>query len=159
MNDQHDPDELVISQLRALVSEVDPVPPLVSAAAKAALGWRRLDADLAELLSDSTDAEELALARGAGAPVRSVSFRSEQLTIDIDFHVDGDRRTLLGQLSPPAAVTIEVQRADDAQVIVAESDSLGRFRAQVAAGRPIRLRVLGGGRGAAGVIETSWVPI
>jgi hypothetical protein len=40
-----------------------------------------------------------------------------------------------------------------------ESDSLGRFRAQVAAGRPIRLRVLGGERGAAGVIETSWVSI
>lgn len=159
MNDQHDPDELVISQLRALVSEVDPVPPLVSAAAKAALGWRRLDADLAELLSDSTDARELALARGPGAPVRSVSFRSERLTIDIDFHVDGDRRTLLGQLSPPAAVTIEVQRADDAQVTVAASDSLGRFRALVVAGRPIRLRVLGGERGAAGVIETSWVSI
>jgi hypothetical protein len=158
MTDHHDPDEPMISQLRAIVADVDPVPPLVSAAAKAAFGWRRLDADLAELLSDTTmDAEALALARGAGAPVRSVSFSTGELTIDVDVHVDGHRRTLLGQLSPPAAVRIEVQRADDADTVTTESDALGRFRVPVAAGRPIRLRVLAGGEGPA--VETSWVSI
>ena len=41
-----------------LFAEVDPVPPLVIETAKASLGWRRLDADLAELLSDSALEEE-----------------------------------------------------------------------------------------------------
>jgi hypothetical protein len=160
MNDHHDPDEPLIAELRAFVAEADPVPALVSEAAKAALGWRRLDADLAELLSDSTlDAEAVALTRGSGAPVRSVSFSSEQLTIDVDFHVDGERRTLLGQLSPPAAATIEVQRADDDVTTTAESDSLGRFRAQVVAGRPIRLRVVSAAHGPAAAVETSWISI
>jgi hypothetical protein len=157
MNHHHDPDEPVVAELRAIVAAVDPVPSLVAAAAKAALGWRRLDAELAELLSDSAvDSGALALARGPGAPVRSVSFSAKGLTIDVEFHVDGDRRTLLGQLSPPTATTIEVQRADDAETISAPADSFGRFRAQVAAGRPIRFRVLAG---AAGPVETSWVSI
>jgi hypothetical protein len=160
MTDQDDPDEPLIAELRALVAEADPVPAVVSAAAKAALGWRRLDADLAELLSDSTlDAEQLALTRGAGAPVRSVSFSSGQLMIDIEVHVDGERRTLLGQLSPPSVATIEVQRADEDTTTTAASDSLGRFRAEVAAGQPIRLRVLNVAAGPAAAVETSWISI
>jgi hypothetical protein len=160
MTDHDDPDEPLIAELRALVTAVDPVPGLVSQAAKAALGWRRLDADLAELLSDSTvDAEQMALTRGAGAPVRSVSFSSGQLTIDIDVHVDGERRTLLGQLSPPSGATIEVQRADDDTTTTAASDSLGRFRAEVVGGRSIRLRVLSADPGPAAAVETSWISI
>lgn len=162
MTGHDDPDELLIAELRALVTEVDPVPALVSEAAKAALGWRRLDADLAELLSDSTvDAERMALTRGAGAPVRSVSFSSGQLTIDIDVQVDagGERCTLLGQLSPPAAATIEVQRSDDDTTTTATSDSLGRFRVEVMAGRSIRLRVLSADAGPAAAVETSWISI
>ena len=159
MSDHDDLDELMISDLRRLVAAVDPVPPVISAAAKAALGWRRLDADLAELLSDSTlDTDALALARGTAAPVRSVSFSSDRLTIDVDVHVDGERRTLLGQLSPPSPATVEVQRADEEIRTTAQADTLGRFRLQVAAGRPIRLRVLWPAEGAAAV-ETSWISI
>lgn len=160
MTDHVDPDELLVADLRALVAAADPVPQIVSEAAKAALGWRRLDADLAELLSDSSlDTGALALARGSGAPVRSVSFSTEQLTVDVDVHVDGERRTLLGQLSPPAAAAIEVQRADDGAPAVARSDRLGRFRVSVPAGRPIRLRVLGARPGGAAAVETSWISI
>jgi hypothetical protein len=192
MNDHHpdhpdDPDDLdgpLIAELRAMVAEADPVPALVAEAAKAAFGWRRLDADLAELLSDSTlDVEATALARGHDAPVRSVSFSSAQLTIDVEVHVDlgggagagagagagvgvgvgvsvdGERRTLLGQLSPPSSATVEVQRADDDVTTTVKSDSLGRFRAQVVAGRPIRLRVLSAAYGPAAAVETSWISI
>jgi hypothetical protein len=160
MTDHDDPDDPLIAELRAFVAEADPVPALVSEAAKAALGWRRLDADLAELLSDSTlDAEQLALTRGPGAPVRSVSFSSGQLMIDLDVHVDGQRRTLLGQLSPPSAATIEVQRADDETTTTAESDSLGRFRVEVVAGPPVRLRVLSAAPAAVAAVETSWISI
>jgi hypothetical protein len=156
-----DPDDALIAELQTLVARVDPVPPLVTEAAKAALGWRRLDADLAELLSDSAlESEALALARGPGAPVRSVSFSAGELTIDIEIHEDGGERTVLGQLSPPSSDRIEIQRADDADSTIVESDHLGRFRAQVSAGRPIRVRVVGQDRGGvASVIETSWIAI
>ena len=62
-----DPDDTLVSELREYFARVDPVPPLVTEAAKAALGWRRLDADLAELLSDSSDSSVL---RSENAPVR-----------------------------------------------------------------------------------------
>jgi len=156
-----DPDDALVAELQTLVARVDPVPPLVTEAAKAALGWRRLDADLAELLSDSAlESEALALARGPGAPVRSVSFSAGEVTIDVEIHVDGDQRTVLGQLSPPSSTTIEIQRADDAGATIVESDRLGRFRAQVSAGQPIRVRILSPEAGtAASVIETSWIAI
>ena len=160
MTDYPDPDDPLVAELRTLVARVDPVPPLVTQVAKAALGWRRLDADLAELLSDSAlETEALALARGPGAPGRSGSFSAGETTIDIEIHVDGPQRMVLGQLSPPSTATIEIQRADDDAATVVDSDRLGRFRAQVSAGRPIRVRIVGHDPGAASVIETSWIAI
>ena len=48
-----DSHEDLLAELRLLANDVDPVPPEVTAFADAALGWRRIDAELAELLSDS----------------------------------------------------------------------------------------------------------
>jgi hypothetical protein len=132
---------------------------LVSETAKASLGWRRLDADLAELLTDSALAEEpLALARGGAAPVRSVTFGSGALTIDIEVHVDDQTRTLLGQLSPAAPARLEVQTTAETPLSV-QADDLGRFRVRLPAGGPIRLRVLGGEGRAGPVVETSWITV
>jgi hypothetical protein len=159
MSQGPDPDELLMGEVRAFFAEVDPVPPLVIETAKASLGWRRLDADLAELLSDSVLEEEpFALARGGGAPTRAVTFSSGQLTIDIEVHVDDPGRTLLGQLSPPAASRIEVQTMTDA-VFPAEADRLGRFRVRLPAGGSIRLRVLDGDDRAGPPVETSWITV
>jgi hypothetical protein len=159
MSDAADPDEPLMSELRAFFAEVDPVPPLVSDAAKASLGWRRLDADLAELLSDSALEEEpLALARGGAAPVRAVTFSSSALTIDLEVHVDDQGRTLLGQLSPPAPAKLEIQTIAEAP-LSAETDHLGRFRVRLPAGGPIRLRVLGGEGRAGPPVETSWITV
>jgi hypothetical protein len=161
MIDDQDPDGPLVTELRTLFARVDPVPPLVTQAGKAALGWRRLDADLAELLSDSALEEQaLARARGAGAPVRSVLFSAGELTIDIEIHPDDDRRRLLGQLSPPTTASIEIQSADAAVAATASSDSMGRFRAQLPGGGAIRLRVVPGDTTSwASGIETSWITI
>jgi hypothetical protein len=159
MTEDPDPDELLISELQSLFAEVDPVPPLVTETAKASFGWRRLDADLAELLTDSAlEEESSALARGTGAPARAVSFSSTGLTIDIEVHVDDPGRTLLGQLSPPAPATVEIQTVADAQ-FSAEADRLGRFRVRLPAGGSIRFRVLGVGGGAGQSVETSWITV
>ncbi|MGO9957376.1 MAG: hypothetical protein ACLP50_15645 [Solirubrobacteraceae bacterium] len=158
--DEHDDQfQPLVSDLRALIGDTDPVPPLVTEAAKAAFGWRRLDADLAELLADSSlETESLARTRGAGAPVRSVTFSAGGLTIDIEIHSDGAQRTLLGQLSPRQSVTIEIQTLDDNQAATAATDSLGRFRARITGGHQIRLRIVGEPPSAT-VVETSWVMI
>jgi hypothetical protein len=159
MNDAPDPDEPLVADLRALFATADPVPPLVTEAAKAALGWRRLDAELAELLSDSAvEDDALALARGGGAPVRSVSFGAGELTIDIEVHHDGERLTVLGQLSPPSATRVEIQHADGDSEPAAQTDALGRFRARLTADGPIRL-IIGASGDGPGAIETSWIVI
>jgi len=160
MNDHNDADESLVSELRQYFERVDPVPPLVIEAAKVALGWQRLDADLAELLTDSAlEAESLAGVRGASADVRSVSFGAGELTIELEIRVEGAGRMLLGLVSPPSIATIEIQSTDGDAVTVTETDRLGRFRAQLPAGGNIRLRLLPGEPDSAQPVETSWITI
>ncbi|HWH09639.1 MAG TPA: hypothetical protein VG165_00785 [Solirubrobacteraceae bacterium] len=157
-----DPDERLVDELRSLVGRVDPVPGVVTQAARAALGWRRLDADLAELLGDSAvETDMLVGARGAGGPARSVSFRAGGLTIDLEIHVDGAERTLLGQVSPgSAAGEVEIQMLDGGAGLRASTDGLGRFRARIPGERSIRLRMPAGSvPGSARAVETSWIAI
>jgi hypothetical protein len=159
MGEDQDPDERLMAELRGFFAEVDPVPPLVIETAKASLGWRRLDADLAELLSDSALEEAaFALARGGEAPARSVTFSSADLTIDIEVHVDDQGRTLLGALSPPAAARIEIETMAD-EPLFAKADRLGRFRARLPAGGTIRIRILDGEGRAGPPVETSWITV
>jgi hypothetical protein len=160
MSDPADPDERTIAELRAMAARVDPVPQLVLDSAKAVLGWRRLDADLAELLSDTALDREpagMALARGTDAPVRAVSFGAGDLVIELEIHRDGDRRNLLGQLLPAAPVRIELQALGRPRALAAESDSFGRFRIKLAAGGPVRLRIVPQGPGPE--FETSWITV
>ena len=161
MSELSDPDEPLVAELRALFAQADPVPPLVSELAKASLGWRRLDADLAELLTDSLLDEGVAAgARGGGddgLPVRSVRFRARANTIDIDVHVDGDERTLLGQITPPVSARVEVQTIDET-ISSVESDELGRFRLKLPAGGRIRL-VINDGPDLGPHVVTSWITI
>ena len=158
MDDRGEPDErdkALIEQLRDTL-QADAVPQAVTDAAKAALGWRRIDAELAELLSDSALDAEPGLARGA-ALVRSVSFSAGKTIVELEVHHDRERRTLLGQLSPAATWTVEVQVADDGDAAEpVRADLLGRFRIALQRGGTIRLR-LTATDGA--VIETAWIPI
>ena len=98
------------------------------------------------------------MTRGGEAAVRSVTFGSDKLTIDLEVHADDQARTLLGQLSPPASATIEVQTAAESR-FSAEADRLGRFRIRLPAGGPVRLRVLDGDGRAAPRVETSWITL
>lgn len=158
MSEDLDPDERLIGELRAVFADIDPVPPLVIETAKASLGWRRLDADLAELLSDSALEEQpFALARGTETPARAVTFSSAELTIDVEVHVDDQARTLLGQLSPPAPATIEIETAAQAPPLSTAADRLGRFRIQLPGGGAIRLRVVVADQ--AQSVETSWITV
>jgi len=149
-------DEALLIALRRVASRVDPVPDSLLRAARETLTWRRVDAELAELLSDSAleDARP-ALVRGDGAP-RAVCFEAGELTIELDVLPDGPRRKLVGQLVPAEPAIVEVQSAELRTTVTA--DSHGRFHAEgISAGR-MRLRITAhvpAGR----PIETSWITI
>jgi hypothetical protein len=145
-----DPNDELFEELRSVLRRTDPVPAEVTDFAKTALGWRRLDTELAELLEDSVLASEsAALARGVAA-IRSLTFRSDALTIDVEVQPG----MLLGQLAPPpASATVELQTENGAVAATAVSDKLGRFRLAVEGEGRFRLRVL---RPDAPAVETSW---
>jgi hypothetical protein len=152
-----DPPDELLEELRGLFAKADPVPPDVTEFATTALGWRRLDAELAELLDDSLlEAPSAAGTRGATAAERWLTFRATDLAIDVELQSDGETRTLLGQLAPTGPATIEAQATDGSVAATAEADSLGRFRLTLTAGGRVRLRVLRPDRAQ---IETSWLPL
>ncbi len=162
--DAHEPDPLM-DELRALVAQNDPVPPLVVETAKASLGWRRLDTDLAELLTDSAMEEQpYALARGRGqVGVRSVSFGTGRVTIDVEIRGDEAERTVLGQITPSTGAAVQIQHLDGAgDPVETRADEFGRFRALVLGVGWIRFRV-SLRKSDSGIspdwIETSWIPL
>jgi len=152
-----DRDKRLLDELRALGRAVDPVPAEVESFAKAALGWRRIDAELAELLSDSAlDGETLAGVRGGRAGTRSLTFDASGLEIDVDVR-PGEPVVLLGQLAPAVSATVEVQRDDGTIAATAETDDLGRFRLELAEGGRVRFVVR---RPAPDpLVETSWLTV
>ncbi len=151
-------DEMLERELSELLGRADPMPPTVLEAGRAALGWRRLDAELAELLADSALAsDEPSLARGTEVPLRSVTFGIGRRAIDLDVDERGAGRTLRGQLSPPVQVTIEVQRQDGMTLASVRADSFGRFVVELPSAGTIRLRLTGDPE--LGTIETAWITV
>lgn len=156
-------DDELQQRLSRMAGEVDPVPPAVLAAGREAFGWRRIDAELAELLADSALEPSLpALARGGEASLRSVTFGVGRRTIDVEVGEAGPSggpsgsggpsepggrgerepvRRLRGQLSPGAEATVEVQRADGTLAVTTRSDAFGRFVLDVPGSGTIRLRL------------------
>jgi hypothetical protein len=151
-----EPSEELLDDLRRLARKVDPVPNEVTSYAKAAFGWRTIDAELAELLSDSALQALPAFARSGEARARSVTFRADNLDIDLSIQDDDDRRVLLGQLTPPGDAVIEVRRDDGSVAAAADADRLGRFRIELAHGGRVRLRIR---RDGTRDVETSWIGV
>jgi hypothetical protein len=148
-------DDRLLAELRRLAREVDAVPDEVGAYAKAALGWRRVDAELAELLSDSQlDRSTAAAIRSGQAQVRSVTFRATDLEIALEIHHE-PALLILGQLVPAVRAYVEIQRDDGATAPGVESDPLGRFRIELERGGRIRLLVRR--EAPAPLVETSWL--
>jgi hypothetical protein len=123
-----DKDAITEAELRALFAQVDPVPAIVGDAARASFTWRTVDAELAELMRDSADAsEEAALLVRSGRGPRQLSFESPQLGIELEVTTTGEReRRVEGQLLPPAAATVTIERPGEDGVSV-QADELGRF--------------------------------
>jgi len=148
-------DEQLLERLRQLAREVDPVPDEVASYAKSALGWRRIDAELAELLSDSAIETETAATRAGRSDTRFLSFTAGEVDIAIEIADRNAGLVILGQLSPPLDASVEIQRDDTTVAGTTRTDSLGRFRFEMPTEGRIRLRVES--LEPAHVIETSWI--
>jgi hypothetical protein len=133
-------DETMLEELRGLFARVDPVPERLDEAARAAYTWRTIDAELAELMRDSAEADagELALRSAATGP-RLLSFESPRVAIEAEVAVVGPRaRRLTGQIVPPMAATVTLEQGGAR--LTAQADELGRFLFERVGAGPARLR-------------------
>ena len=135
-----DNDATTEAELRAIFSHLDPVPQLLDAAARSAFTWRTVDDELADLMRDSAEEEAGALVRSGSGP-RQLSFESPRLGIELEVVATGPReRRLDGQLLPPAAATVTVQRPGEDPLSV-QADELGRFSLDGLRAGVVRLHV------------------
>jgi hypothetical protein len=116
-------DEILLEALARAIRSRRAVPPEWIAAAKNAFAWRNIDAELALLTYDSTQAAVAAAAtRAESASIRALTFSSPRLTIELEVTED----SLLGQVVPAQATMIEVETRDGAETSVS-SDEIGCF--------------------------------
>jgi hypothetical protein len=149
-------DDPLLAELRRLATRVDPVPDEVTAYARAALGWRRIDAELAELLVDSQLAAS-STTRSVSESERTLTFRASDLDIDVELQLGEGEIVLLGQLAPAGSAEIDAQRDDGTVLTTTQSDELGRFRFSLPAGTRVRLVVRR--ETPAAPVETSWIDL
>jgi len=107
-------DEQLLAELREALNTADQVPDGFVAAGKAAFAWRTVDAELAALAQEATDADALAGVRAERAAVRALSFLASDISIELEVTPDA----LLGQLVPARSGTIEVQAQDGSRQTV-----------------------------------------
>ena len=139
VTDGWDDEELLAALGRAL-SARRAVPPEFVEAGKNAFAWHNIDAELAQLTYDSTRITDLAApTRAEAASIRALTFTSAQLTIELEVTAD----SLLGQIVPIQAATIEVQSSAGAQPPL-PSDEIGCFTIHPIPRSPFRLRCRAG---------------
>ena len=116
-------DDELGERLRTMFATDDPVPSAAIEAAKAAFGWRNIDAELAALISDSLTAAVPAPVRGT--PPRLLSFATEAVTIDLEVTAEDGTARILGQLAPAQPAEIVVDYIGGQRTT--EADPMGRF--------------------------------
>lgn len=149
-------DEALMAALRRIAAEVDPVPPSVVEAARAAILTRYLDHEIAELVADSADDDSelrYEAVRGPGvAESRLLTFDGGGVQVDVDLAPAGSGLRLIGQFTGPVT-ECGVERGDGGAVEV-EVDELGRFVVDGVPTGPFRLRY----RSAVGqLVRTAWL--
>ncbi len=128
-------DDQLLELLRDAMSTAREMPAAFVDAGKAAYAWRTIDAELAALTYDSAwDAEELTLTRAESAMLRTLTFTSDALTIELEL----TPHEVLGQISPPQGGTVRLT-ADSEDVGTTPIDDLGFFIVRPAPRHPFRL--------------------
>nr|WP_244313411.1 hypothetical protein [Streptomyces zinciresistens] len=132
--------------LRQAAAILDPVPAELRRLAVEAFALHDLDARIAELTFDSVvDAIPV---RGAADPPRMLTFRADEVTVDVEVSAQG----LMGQVLPPQRARVEVLSGPQRAVPV-DADDMGRFTSDTPPAGPFALRLRTGGR----VVVTEWL--
>jgi hypothetical protein len=157
MNGDRSLDEVgLLAQLGAIASAADGPPDLVYELGRAAFAWRRVDAELAELVADS--ALESSMVRSAAPQTRVLSFEAGDVTIEIQVTVRRGRRSLLGQVvgRPASSGGVVWAETDNGTAPSVPVDPVGRFAMdEVPEGR-LRFRIEAP---EATAVTTVWVDI
>jgi hypothetical protein len=144
-----DSDESLLAELRQALADPGPAPQRMVDAARSALAWRDLDAEL-ELLTLAYDSalEEGAVVREAlPLTARTMMFEGDGLSLEVELGNE-----LIGQLIPPRIGRVVLLGPGEA-VIEAHADRTGCFRLARPHGGPIRFRC----ESAGGVWATDWL--
>jgi hypothetical protein len=145
-------DEELLAAMRQALTARRAVPPEFVTAAKNAFAWHNIDAELAQLTYDSVRGPEPATrTRAESASIRALTFTSARLVIELEVTED----TLVGQVVPAQAATIEVQARDEPERRL-DTDEIGCFTIQPIPRGPFRLRC----RAAGGInVLTGWITL
>ncbi|MGK9462695.1 hypothetical protein ACSLFT_22030 [Streptomyces sp. G6] len=138
--------DLLEEELRQAAAILDPVPAELRRIAVDAFALHDLDARVAELTFDSlVDAIPV---RGTTDPPRMLTFRADDVTVDVEVTQDG----LIGQLLPPGPADVEVLSGPRAHALLT-ADDLGRFTGGAPPTGPFALRL----RTGSDVVVTEWL--
>lgn len=140
-------DDRLLAALAAALGPPD-APQAAVDAARAVFTWRTIDAELAALVHDSAVTGPAVGVRGAGAAVRSLTFSTEEVVIDVDLDASG----LVGQVVPAQEGTLEV-RVRGAVVGTVEIDAVGSFSVRPLPDGPFQLLLHDGARR----VVTAWI--
>lgn len=122
-------------RLREVLEITEAPPAHLVEAAKASLGWRNVDAELAELVADS--GTEPAAALRAAEPPRLLTFSSGEIMIVVEVAHERKERRVIGQMIPAAAASVEIRHSTG--VLTVSTDADGRFRAAPVAAGPMSI--------------------
>lgn len=140
--------DLLEETLRQAAAIMDPVPAQLQQTAVEAYALYSLDTQLAELTFDSL--VHGIPVRGAVDSPRMLTFRTDELTVDIEVTAHG----LMGQLLPPQGARIEVLSGPQlASPPALTADGMGRFAGDLHVTGPFALRL----RTDAEVVMTEWL--
>ena len=128
-------DDRLLAALGQALKAREAVPSWFIETGKNAFAWHNIDAELARLTYDSNEDRLPAVTRAETASIRSLTFTSEHLTLELE--VTGN--SLLGQLLPPRSGQLEIQtRAGTTSTT--EVDEIGCFSVEPIPASPFRLR-------------------
>jgi hypothetical protein len=153
--DELDDDQL-LAALREVLGTAQAPPNWSAELAKASYDLRAVDAELAQLTSDSGLATTPSALRSNAAP-RLMVFDAEDLSVEIEIEPAariGSWR-LVGQLTPAAPARIQV-RQPRAEAFWVDADDLGRFAVDQLRDGPLSLVCARAGRRSA---ATAWIAI
>ena len=145
-------DERLLAALGEALKAREAVPSWFVETGKNAFAWHNIDAELAQLTYDSNeDLREPAVVRSETASVRSLTFTSAHLSMELEVATS----YVLGQIIPPRSGTLEIHtRAGE--ISTTEVDEIGCFAVDPIPSSPFRLRC----RTADGTdVLTGWITI